>query len=116
MKLVTFDAGNGEPRIGTVTPAGVVDLAKGDALIDGAGARGSFRDMLALIDAGPAALDRARRIEADVVAEGLRRVAEEEARFQWLKEKLDAAVASGGANTLEDVYAAIDETVETQSD
>lgn len=52
----------------------------------------------------------------DVVAEGLRRVAEEEVRFQWLKEKLDAAVASGGANTLEDVYAAIDETVETQSD
>ena len=47
----------------------------------------------------------------EVVAEGLRRVAEEEAKFRWLKDKLDRAVAAGGENSIEEAYAAIDEAV-----
>jgi len=47
----------------------------------------------------------------DVVAEGLRHVAEEEARFQWLKEKLDRAIARGGATTVEEAGAAIDQAL-----
>lgn len=69
MKLVTFSVDAGAPRIGSVTPRGIVDLAKGDALLGGAGE--NFRDMLTLIDGGPAALDRARKIEADVAVCGM---------------------------------------------
>jgi 2-keto-4-pentenoate hydratase/2-oxohepta-3-ene-1,7-dioic acid hydratase in catechol pathway len=69
MKLVTFMPQQGAQRIGSVTPRGILDLAKGDALLGGA--RGEFRDMIALIDGGPSAVDRARKVEADVVARGL---------------------------------------------
>lgn len=44
----------------------------------------------------------------DVVAEGLRRVAEDEEKFAWLKAKLEDAIARGGETTLEDFDAAMD--------
>lgn len=52
MKLVTFEF-SGSVRVGSVLPAEnrIVDLSS------------AFRDMLALIDAGPAALEQARAIE-----------------------------------------------------
>jgi antitoxin ParD1/3/4 len=43
----------------------------------------------------------------DVVAEGLRRVAEDEGNFAWLKDKLEAALADGGRNSADDARAAI---------
>lgn len=52
----------------------------------------------------------------EVVAEGLRRVAEEEAKFRWLKDKLDRAIAVGGENSADDAYAAIDEAVSEDMD
>jgi 2-keto-4-pentenoate hydratase/2-oxohepta-3-ene-1,7-dioic acid hydratase in catechol pathway len=70
MKLVTFLDAAGPARVGAlVRPDTIVDLARGDRLLGGDG--GAFRDMLALIDGGPAALDRARKIEAVCVARGL---------------------------------------------
>ncbi len=69
MKLVTFLDTAGHARVGAlVRPGTIVDLARGDRLLGGDGA--AFRDMLALIDGGPASLDRARRIEADCAARG----------------------------------------------
>lgn len=70
MKLVTFIDAAGHARVGALArPGTIVDLAQGDRLLGGDGA--AFRDMLALIDGGPAALDRARTIEADCAARGL---------------------------------------------
>jgi 2-keto-4-pentenoate hydratase/2-oxohepta-3-ene-1,7-dioic acid hydratase in catechol pathway len=71
MKLVTYRNAGGADRIGSLASSGViVDLARGDALVGGA-AGAAFRDMLSLIDGGPAALDRARHIEADVLKRGI---------------------------------------------
>ena len=54
MKLATFDAGNG-PRLGAVTPGGMVDLtATGDPILT---------SMRALIEAGEAGLEAARAAE-----------------------------------------------------
>jgi len=44
----------------------------------------------------------------DVVAEGLRHVAEQQARFRWLKDKLDRAVENGGAHSDEQIGAFLD--------
>lgn len=63
MRLATFEETAGQPRVGVVDHAGhfVLDLAAA------AEARGkadpAFGSMLALIEAGPAALDRARELE-----------------------------------------------------
>ncbi|MCW5772051.1 MAG: fumarylacetoacetate hydrolase family protein [Rhodospirillaceae bacterium] len=71
MKLVTFRGADGAERIGAALAGGtsIVDLAKGDALLGGE-ARW-FGDMLALIDGGEAALDRAREIERSVAGRGM---------------------------------------------
>ncbi len=69
MKLVTFKD-TAAARIGVFARADmIVDLAIGDALLGGDGA--AYRDMLALIDGGPAALDRARKIEAEAIRRGI---------------------------------------------
>jgi len=47
----------------------------------------------------------------DVVAEGLRHVAEEEARFRWLKDERDRAIARGGSNTADEAAVAIDDAL-----
>jgi 2-keto-4-pentenoate hydratase/2-oxohepta-3-ene-1,7-dioic acid hydratase in catechol pathway len=72
MKLVTYRGANGAARIGSLLDDRgiVVDLARGDALLGGA-APDAFRDMLALIDGGPAALERAARVSATVTERGL---------------------------------------------
>jgi len=71
MKLVTFRTASGAARIGAVGPDGesIVDLAAGDALAGG-NADPSFADMLALIDGGDRALDRARAVCEGVIARG----------------------------------------------
>jgi hypothetical protein len=64
MKLATFLGRNDAPAIGAV------DVARGAVLDLAAAARAhggpqpAFADMLALIDAGPAGLDQARRLVA----------------------------------------------------
>lgn len=58
MRLVTFVGPGGRPRLGAVVGERVVDLAEASG-----GALPS--EMIALIEAGPAALDRARQIVAD---------------------------------------------------
>ncbi len=57
MKLVTFETKSGEAHIGAMTAdlAGIVDFTASDAAP-------TFRDMLALIDGGEPALDRARKL------------------------------------------------------
>jgi len=56
MKLVTFDGGEGQ-RLGAIAAdEGIVDLAAAVPTFEG------FTSMLALIDAGPAAVDRARQV------------------------------------------------------
>jgi len=59
MKLVTFEYGDGRRHIGAMLPGEqeIVDLTAGDAAPH-------FRDMLALIDGGAAALDAARALIA----------------------------------------------------
>jgi 2-keto-4-pentenoate hydratase/2-oxohepta-3-ene-1,7-dioic acid hydratase in catechol pathway len=59
MKLVTFDLANGQRHIGALLPGEqtLVDFTAPSA-------SPAFRDMLALIDAGPAALDEARALLA----------------------------------------------------
>jgi 2-keto-4-pentenoate hydratase/2-oxohepta-3-ene-1,7-dioic acid hydratase in catechol pathway len=81
MKLATFIGRNGAPAIGAVdTSRGtVLDLAA--AARAGGRPNGPFADMLALIDAGPAGLDEARRLaaarprEAETALAGLRLLA-----------------------------------------
>ena len=71
MKLVTYRNAGGADRVGSLATSGVVvDLARGDVLIGGAPG-GAFGDMLSLIDGGPAALDRARHVEAGVMKRGI---------------------------------------------
>lgn len=55
MKLVTFETKSGERHIGAVTGDTIVDFTVSDP-------SPHFRDMLALIDGGEAALDRARKL------------------------------------------------------
>jgi 2-keto-4-pentenoate hydratase/2-oxohepta-3-ene-1,7-dioic acid hydratase in catechol pathway len=64
MKLATFVGRNAAPAIGAVDVArgAVLDLAA--AARAGGEGEAAFADMLALIDAGPAGLDRARRLVA----------------------------------------------------
>jgi 2-keto-4-pentenoate hydratase/2-oxohepta-3-ene-1,7-dioic acid hydratase in catechol pathway len=71
MKLVTFRGADGAHRVGALAAEGaaIVDLARGAALLGG-GAE-TFRDMLALIDGGRAALERAAEIVAAVSARGV---------------------------------------------
>jgi 2-keto-4-pentenoate hydratase/2-oxohepta-3-ene-1,7-dioic acid hydratase in catechol pathway len=82
MKLATFVGRNDAPAIGVVDPArnAVLDLAAAARLL-GQGPVAAFADMLALIDAGPAGLDQARRVatawpgEAEIKLAGLRLLA-----------------------------------------
>lgn len=60
MKLATYVGADGKDRVGVVLGERLFDLA---AAAKRAGARpGAFRSMMALIEAGPAALDRARTL------------------------------------------------------
>ena len=61
MKLVTFEAKNGERHIGAVAGDAIVDFTASDP-------SPHFRDMLALIDGGEAALDRARFAQRRITA------------------------------------------------
>lgn len=71
MKLVTFQRGQDGPRIGATSGDGViVDFERGARAL-GLPDDGGFRDMLALIDAGPAGLDLARTVEAAVRSRGV---------------------------------------------
>ena len=65
MKLATFVGRNDAPAIGAVDPArnAVLDLAAAARLL-GQGPAPALADMLALIDAGPAGLEQARRVAA----------------------------------------------------
>jgi 2-keto-4-pentenoate hydratase/2-oxohepta-3-ene-1,7-dioic acid hydratase in catechol pathway len=82
MKLATFLGRNDAPAVGVVDPArgAVLDL-RAAARFLGQGMDRAFEDMLALIDAGPAGLERARRLaaawpdDAQVALEGLRLLA-----------------------------------------
>ncbi|HEV3396127.1 MAG TPA: fumarylacetoacetate hydrolase family protein [Xanthobacteraceae bacterium] len=79
MKLATFIGRNDAPAIGAVDPArgAVLDLRAASRAL-GPPANGAFADMLALIDAGPAGLEAARRLaaawpgEAEIPLAGLR--------------------------------------------
>ncbi|MGH7005028.1 MAG: fumarylacetoacetate hydrolase family protein [Alphaproteobacteria bacterium] len=71
MKLVTFRGVDGSERIGSLAQSGaIVDLARAEALIAGK-PNAAFRDMLALIDGGPAATDRAAEISRAVTSRGI---------------------------------------------
>ena len=71
MKLVTFRDAQGHERIGSLAPGSViVDLAAGDSAV-GPTPQAWFHDMLALIDGGEPALDRARAVSEAVVARGI---------------------------------------------
>ena len=73
MKLVTFRTEDGDDRIGALSPAddAVVDLQA--AQIASANTPNpAFESMLALIEAGDAALDRARALATDPPAEAVR--------------------------------------------
>lgn len=64
MKLVTYVAATGAPRIGSLVEGDViVDLAEAARRTEG-GHDPAFASMQALIEAGPAALDRARALSA----------------------------------------------------
>jgi 2-keto-4-pentenoate hydratase/2-oxohepta-3-ene-1,7-dioic acid hydratase in catechol pathway len=79
MKLATFIGRNDAPAIGVVDRArgAVLDLRTASRAL-GQPANGAFADMLALIDAGPAGLEAARRLaaawpgEAEIPLAGLR--------------------------------------------
>jgi 2-keto-4-pentenoate hydratase/2-oxohepta-3-ene-1,7-dioic acid hydratase in catechol pathway len=71
MKLVTFRGAEGADRVGAVAAEGlIVDLVRADALLGGTH-QTAFRDMLALIDGGAGALDRAREALAAATKRGL---------------------------------------------
>lgn len=82
MKLATFIGRNDAPAIGAVDPArgAVLDLRAASRAL-GQPADGAFADMLAVIDAGPAGLEAARRLaaawprEAEIPLAGLRLLA-----------------------------------------
>lgn len=61
MKLITFIAGGGREHIGSILPDDPGRVADFTAASD----QPAFRDMLALIDGGPAALEQARRLERE---------------------------------------------------
>jgi 2-keto-4-pentenoate hydratase/2-oxohepta-3-ene-1,7-dioic acid hydratase in catechol pathway len=81
MKLATFVGRNDAPAIGAVDPARGVVLDLAAAARARGGPAPAFADMLALIDAGPAGLEDARRLvaawpgEAEVKLAGLRLLA-----------------------------------------
>lgn len=49
---------------------------------------------------------------SEVVREGLRLVEEREAKLKALRERLDAAIARGGAHTSEEVMASVKERLD----
>lgn len=56
------------------------------------------------------AIESGRYVSAeDVVADGLRHVAEQQAKFRWLKEKLERSVEEGGAFSDDEVEAFLEE-------
>ena len=48
----------------------------------------------------------------EVVQEGLRLVAEREAKLQWLRDNVAASIAAGGDNSDEDVDDAVEQALE----
>lgn len=48
----------------------------------------------------------------EVVQEGLRLVAEREAKLQWLRDNVAASIAAGGDNSDEDVNDAVEQALE----
>ncbi|MDF2232879.1 fumarylacetoacetate hydrolase family protein [Albimonas sp. CAU 1670] len=70
MKLVTYVAGEDAPRAGALIDgdARIVDLAAADAELDGPGFEG-FASVLAMVEGGEAALDRARGVVERAPAE-----------------------------------------------
>ncbi len=72
MKLVTFRDFAESPRVGVIVPEDdvIVDLAQGHELLHGQ-APSVFRDMLALIDGGAAALDQVHAVVDRVLGSGV---------------------------------------------